>query len=436
MFLDEAKINIKAGDGGNGMVAFFKLKGGRKKIPSGGSGGRGGSVIIRAYKNLSTLYSFKKKIHFKAESGKSGGPNNKKGEDAKDLIIRVPVGTIVKTAKGEIIADLKEPGDEVVVAEGGIGGRGNAAFVSSRRRFPAFAESGEKTEDFWIELELRLVADVSLVGFPNSGKSTIISRISAARPKIADYPFTTLTPNLGVVTVDDQDFVVADVPGLVEGAHSGKGLGDKFLRHITRSSILAVILDGQRIIDESKDIIETFDILREEIKLYNMNLYRKDYIIVINKTDLINDEGKLNEVKKELERRSGKIVLPVSAITGEGLDEMVRCMHEKLSEYRKEASSIEEAGSSEEPEKVKIYRLSDKEQEWEKFEVEKIDNEYFVKNKKLERLVAMTDLENEEALDYLTDRLNKMGVADRLKKMGVEEGSTVIIGEFPFILKE
>jgi GTP-binding protein len=435
MFLDEAKINIKAGEGGNGMVAFFKLKGGRKKIPTGGSGGKGGSVIIRAYKNLSTLYSFKKKIHFKAESGKSGGPNNRKGEDAKDLIIRVPVGTVVKSSKGEIIADLKEAGDEVVVAEGGIGGRGNAAFVSSRRRFPAFAESGEKTEDFWIGLELRLVADVSLVGFPNAGKSTIISRISAARPKIADYPFTTLTPNLGVVTVDDEDFIVADVPGLVEGAHSGKGLGDKFLRHITRSTILVVVLDGQRIIDESEDIIKTFDILREEIRLYNMDLYKKDYIIVINKIDLIHDKDKLNKIKKELERRSGKSVLPVSAVTGEGLDEMVRCMHEKLSEYRKEASSIEEADSGE-PEKVKIYRLSDKEREWEKFEVEKMNDEYIVKNKKLERLVAMTDLENEEAVDYLMDRLNKMGVADRLKKMGVEEGSTVIIGGFAFVLKE
>ena len=435
MFLDEAKINIKAGEGGNGMVAFFKLKGGRKKIPTGGSGGRGGSVIIRAYKNLSTLYSFKKKIHFKAESGKSGGPNNRKGEDAKDLIIRVPVGTVVKSSKGEILADLKEAGDEVVVAEGGIGGRGNAAFVSSGRRFPAFAESGEKTEDFWIELELRLVADVSLVGFPNAGKSTIISRISAARPKIADYPFTTLTPNPGVVTVDDEDFIVADVPGLVEGAHSGKGLGDKFLRHITRSTILVVVLDGQRIIDESEDIIKTFDILREEIRLYNMDLYKKDYIIVINKIDLIHDKDKLNKIKKELERRSGKSVLPVSAVTGEGLDEMVRCMHEKLSEYRKEASSIEETDSGE-PEKVKIYRLSDKEREWEKFEVEKMNDEYIVKNKKLERLVAMTDLENEEALDYLMDRLNKMGVADRLKKMGVEEGSTVIIGGFAFVLKE
>ena len=435
MFLDEAKINIKAGEGGNGMVAFFKLKGGRKKIPTGGSGGKGGSVILRAYKNLSTLYSFKKKIHFKAESGKSGGPNNRKGEDAKDLIIRVPVGTVVKSSKGEIIADLKEAGDEVVVAEGGIGGRGNAAFVSSRRRFPAFAESGEKTEDFWIGLELRLVADVSLVGFPNAGKSTIISRISAARPKIADYPFTTLTPNPGVVTVDDEDFIVADVPGLVEGAHSGKGLGDKFLRHITRSTILVVVLDGQRVIDESEDIIKTFDILREEIRLYNMDLYKKDYIIVINKIDLIHDKDKLNKIKKELERRSGKSVLPVSAVTGEGLDEMVRCMHEKLSEYRKEASSIEEADSGE-PEKVKIYRLSDKEREWEKFEVEKMNDEYIVKNKKLERLVAMTDLENEEAVDYLMDRLNKMGVADRLKKMGVEEGSTVIIGGFAFVLKE
>src|SRR4030042_5567054 len=267
MFLDEAKINIKAGNGGDGMVAFFNLRDGRKKIPSGGSGGKGGNVIIKAYENLSTLYGFKKKIHFKAENGKRGGPNNRKGEDAKDLIIKVPVGTIVRDNKGEIIADLDRADCKIIAAEGGAGGRGNASFTSSKRSFPACAEIGEETEYSWINLELRLVADVSLVGFPNCGKSTIISHISAARPKIADYPFTTFTPNLGGGTVDDEDFVIVDVPGLIEGAHKGTGLGDKFLRHITRSILLAFVLDGQRIIDEREDIIETFNVLREEIRL-------------------------------------------------------------------------------------------------------------------------------------------------------------------------
>jgi len=236
MFLDEAKINIKAGNGGNGIVTFFTLKGGVKKIPSGGNGGKGGGIIIKAAEDLSTLYGFKKKIHFKAENGKNGEPNNRNGKAGMDLIIKVPEGTVIKDRKGDIIADLDTPGDKIIIAEGGMGGRGNSSFLSAKRRFPAFAELGEKTEDFWIGLELKLVADVALVGFPNSGKSTIISRISAARPKIADYPFTTLTPNLGVVTVDDDSFVVTDVPGLIKGAHEGIGLGDKFLRHITRAA--------------------------------------------------------------------------------------------------------------------------------------------------------------------------------------------------------
>ncbi len=435
MFLDEAKINIKAGNGGDGMVAFFNLKDGRKKIPSGGSGGKGGNVIIKAYENLSTLYGFKKKIHFKAENGKRGGPNNRKGEDAEDLIIKVPVGTIVRDNKGEIISDLDRADYEIIIAEGGTGGRGNASFTSSKRRFPAFAEIGEEMEDFWINLELRLVADVSLVGFPNCGKSTIISRISAARPKIADYPFTTLTPNLGVVTVDDEDFVIADIPGLIEGAHKGTGLGDKFLRHITRSILLALVLDGQRIIDEREDIIETFNVLREEIRLYNMNLYNKDYIVLINKIDLIPDNDKLNKIKKILERKSGKSVLLISAFTGQGLNEMVWYLYGKLAVYRKEIYESKLAKSGK-PDKVKVYKLSDKDREWEKFEVEKKNEEYIVKNKKLERLVAMTDLENEEALDYLKYRLDKIGVGDRLKKLGIKEGSTVIIGKLVFLLED
>jgi GTP-binding protein len=435
MFLDEAKINIKSGNGGNGIVTFFNLKGGGRKIPSGGNGGKGGDVIIEATRDLSTLYVFKKKIHFKAENGKNGEPNNRNGKDGKDLIIKVPVGTIIKDVKENIIVDLKSPGDEIVIAEGGIGGKGNSSFVSSNRRFPAFAEIGEIMEDFWINLELRLVADVALVGFPNSGKSTIISRISAARPKIADYPFTTLTPNLGVVTVDDENFVVTDVPGLIKDAHKGMGLGDKFLRHITRSMILAVVLDGQRIIDERQDIIETFNILREEIRLYNIDVYKKDYVVLINKIDLVADSDKLNKIKKVLENKSGKSVFLTSAITGQGLDKLIWDLYKKVARYREELQKDKDIELKKQ-ERVKVYSLDKRNLEMEKIKIEKNNNEYIVKNKKLERLVAMTDLENEEALDYLKYRLKKMGIADRLKKMGVSEGSTVIIGSLVFSLIE
>jgi GTP-binding protein len=433
MFLDEAKINIKAGNGGDGMVTFFKLKSGAKRVPSGGNGGKGGDVIIQATGDLSTLYGFRKKIHFKAENGKRGESNHKNGKDGKDLIIDVPIGTVIKDNSKKIIADLDSPGSKVVVARGGIGGRGNSSFVSSKRRFPSFAEIGEKTGDFWVDLELRLVADVALVGFPNSGKSTIISRISAARPKVADYPFTTLTPNLGMVEINDEDFVVADVPGLIEGAHRGVGLGDKFLRHITRAAVLAVILDGQRIIDKTQDIVETFNILREEIRLYNTDVYEKDYLVVINKIDLVSDSSELDRIRKVIEKKSGKKVIMISAVTGKGLDELVKDLYQRVERYRKRQRKDEE-GSTGKTKKVRIYSLDESRWGIDKIEIEKNGSEYVVKNKKIERMVAMTDLGNEEALDYLKNRFKKMGIADRLKKMGVKEGSTVIIGDLVFSL--
>ncbi len=435
MFLDEAKINVKAGNGGNGMVAFFNLKSGRKKVPGGGNGGKGGDVIIQACSDMSTLYGFKKKVHFKAGNGKSGQPNNRKGEDGIDLIIKVPEGTVLIDGKSKTIADLDIAGKEIIIARGGAGGRGNASFVSSSRRFPAFAEIGEKAEDFWINLELRLVADVSLVGFPNCGKSTIISRVSAAKPKIADYPFTTLTPNLGVVTVDEENFVIADVPGLIKGAHKGSGLGDKFLKHITRSAVLAVVLDGERILDEREDIVETFNVLREEIRLYDKNLFKKDYIVLINKIDLISDSDKLSKIKSTLERKSGTSVFPISAVTGKGLDRMAWSLYEKVKACRKAASIEKEAGRKKE-DRIKIYKSVKKRDDTGGIVIEKSGNEYIVRNKKLERMVAMTDLENEEALDYLMYRLKRIGIANRLRKRGIEEGSTIIIGRLVFSLRD
>ena len=434
MFLDEAKINIKAGDGGNGLVSFFVLRGTKKKIANGGSGGKGGDVIIKASGNVSTLYGFKKRVHFKAERGRDGEPNNRSGRKGADLIIYVPVGTIIKDGK-KIIADLENEGKCYKAAEGGIGGRGNAGFVSQQRRFPGFAEKGEKVNDFWIEFELRLLADAALVGFPNAGKSTIISRISAARPKIADYPFTTLEPNLGVVSVGDDTFVVADIPGIIEGAHGGTGLGDKFLRHVLRAKILAVILDGSVLIDkEMAELIKTFDILRKELKLYDNLLYEKDYIIAVNKIDLFPTRIEIEKVKNELEKKSNNNVSLISAATGEGLKEFVIVLYKKIMQHKsQERITLKE---KQKEHSFKTYTVKKSSAVLGGIEIIKSGQEYIVKNKNLERMVSMTDLENEEALQYLKYKLKKLRIGDRLKKMGISVGSTVIIGELVFELTD
>jgi GTP-binding protein len=435
MFLDEAQINIKAGDGGNGIVSFFLLKGSYKKIACGGNGARGGNVIIKATPNLNTLLGFKKQVHFKAENGQAGMPNNKTGRTGEDLIIHVPTGTIIK-AGDQVLADLKKDGQEYLAAVGGSGGRGNANFVSQERRFPGFAEKGEKAEEAWINLELRLLADVALVGFPNSGKSTIISRISAAKPKIADYPFTTLTPNLGVVTYNDNVFVVADIPGIIEGAHKGVGLGIRFLRHVLRSKILAVVLDASLLLENEPDeLIKSFQVIRNEVKLYEPSLFKRDYIVIINKTDLFRDRDELDSAVKELKKKSRKPVLMISAVSGEGTDKLVKVLYERVLKAKLLLDETEKAKEVEEK-SYKVYSVGKKEHEKESFEITKVGEEYIVKNARLERLVSMTNLENKEALEYLKNRLKRMKIADRLKRMGIELGSTVIIGNLVFELLE
>ncbi len=433
IFLDEAQINMKAGNGGSGMATFFHLKTGGKKVANGGNGGKGGDIVIKANVNINTLYGFKKKIHFKAENGKSGSANNRSGRDGRDLIIDVPVGTMVRDHTRKMIADLSTEGDSVLIARGGMGGRGNASFTSQSRRFPAFAEKGEITDGSWIALELRVLADVALVGFPNAGKSTIVSRISAAKPKIADYPFTTLTPHLGVVPIGDEDFVVADIPGLIEGAHSGTGLGDRFLRHITRSALLAMVLDGQKLLepDGVKELIKTYDVLRKEIRLYNTEVYNKDFVIIINKSDLLEDRKLVRVASKKLGKEKKEVFI-ISAATGEGLDDLVSGLYKRVEVIREDAG-LADTGAGEDK-KIRIYEISKETIEDRKIEIIKRHDGYVVKNKRLERMVAMTDLENREALDYLKYRLKKMRVGDRLKQMGIDEGSTVIIGNLVFDL--
>ncbi|MDD3520209.1 MAG: GTPase ObgE [Actinomycetota bacterium] len=436
MFLDEAKINIKSGDGGSGSASFFVLKDRKKKIACGGNGGRGGDIIFRASANMSSLYNFKKKVHYKAKNGENGASNKRAGKNGEDLIIQVPIGTIIKNANKEILADLEEEGSEFIAAKGGIGGRGNASFVSQRLKFPSFAEKGEKTEEQWVELELRLLADVALVGYPNAGKSTLISKISNARPKIADYPFTTLVPNLGVVSSNETNYIVADIPGIIKGAHAGVGLGDKFLRHIMRAIFNVFVLDIEYITLSNIDISKNFLELRQELKLYNEELYRKNYIIAVNKIDILADRVLLKELKKKLRKHTDKDIIFISAFTGENIDIFLKTLTKTVIAERSKVHESHLQKESADSVKKAVYTLKEDEYLTDNLEVKNVNGEYVVKNKRLERMVSMTNLENEEALIYLRNKLKKMGIGDKLKKTGIPEGSTVIIGELVFELIE
>lgn len=322
MFIDKAKIFVKAGDGGNGCVAFHREKFVPMGGPSGGDGGKGGDVILLADKDLHTLMDFKYKKHYKAQRGQNGQGGNKKGKDGEDLIIKVPVGTVVKDAQtGEIIADLVEDGQRVVVAKGGKGGKGNAAFKTATNQAPTKAEPGEEGEERWIELELKLLADIGIIGFPNAGKSTLISALSKARPKIADYPFTTLTPVLGVLQLDVDDFVVlADIPGLIEGASEGVGLGHEFLRHIERTKFLIHLIDVSDFAE--REWKEAYQIINRELGNYSEDLLKKPQIVVANKIDALSDRSKLQEIREFFQSR-GIPFVSVSLITREGIEELI-----------------------------------------------------------------------------------------------------------------
>lgn len=327
MFIDYATIYVKAGKGGNGIVSFRREKYIPKGGPDGGNGGDGGNVIFRADKHLNTLLDFRYKKHYKAGDGENGKSSNKYGKKGEDVIIRVPCGTVIKDATtDELLADLVFDKQEAIIARGGKGGRGNAEFATSTNQAPRFAEKGKIGEEKKIELELKLLADVGLVGFPNAGKSTLISVISAAKPKIADYPFTTLVPNLGIVKVDEfKSFVVADMPGLIEGAHIGKGLGIQFLRHIERTRVIAFLIDCT-----SEDIKESYQILKNEIKLFNKEMISKPQIVVITKIDLI-DKTQLDKIKKiKFNDKQIKNIFYISAVTNSGIPELIKSMWKLL----------------------------------------------------------------------------------------------------------
>jgi len=335
MFIDKAKIYVKAGDGGNGCVAFLREKYVPFGGPAGGDGGKGGDIILIADSSLQTLMDFKYKRHYKAERGQHGQGGNKKGKDGEDLILKVPVGTVVKDAEmGEIIADLVKEGQSVVVVKGGKGGRGNAAFKSPTNQAPMVAEKGELGEEKWIELELKLLADVGIIGFPNAGKSTLISILSKARPKIADYPFTTLAPVLGVLQLDVNDYIVlADIPGLIEGASEGLGLGHEFLRHIERTKFLIHLIDVSDF--RERDPIDAFNIINKELEKYSSDLIKKPQIVVANKIDALSDKSLLDNLEKYFSER-GYPFVAVSLITRENIDKLVNLIKETRDRMKKE----------------------------------------------------------------------------------------------------
>ena len=416
MFYDSAKIYVRGGDGGNGCVAFRREKYVPEGGPWGGDGGRGGDVIFRGDEGLRTLVDFRYRRHYKADRGQHGRGKNMHGRSADDLVIRVPPGTIIRDEEtGRLLGDITTDGQIVIVAGGGRGGRGNSRFASAHNKAPTMAEKGEPGQERWVLLELKLLADVGLVGFPNAGKSTLIAQVSAARPKIADYPFTTLIPNLGVVTMGEgQSFVIADIPGLIEGAHTGAGLGHDFLRHVERTRVLIHVLDTAG--TEGRDPLDDFRVINRELKLYNEALAGRPQVIAANKIDLPDSNESLERLQNEF--GAAYEIFPVSAVTGTGIKELMSRVHHLLQELP-ENTDIEE-------ELEIVHRVQPR------FTIRREDGELVVAGREIEKHVAMTNLDNEEAVDRLQRIMQVMGLEQALRDQGAKNGDMVRIGDFAF----
>ncbi|WP_418790724.1 GTPase ObgE [Phosphitispora sp. TUW77] len=422
MFYDKAKVYVKGGDGGNGVVAFRREKYVPLGGPSGGDGGNGGSVVLNADEGLRTLVDFRYQRHYKADRGEHGQGKGMHGRGAGDMQISVPVGTIIRDAEsGELLADMTVHGQQVVVAAGGRGGRGNARFASAANKAPRIAEKGEPGQERWLDLELKLLADVGLVGFPNAGKSTIISRISAAKPKIADYPFTTLVPNLGVVRMPDgHSFIVADIPGLIEGAHQGAGLGHEFLRHVERTRVLVHLVDMAGV--DGRDPITDFRTINRELEAYNPGLAQRPQIVAANKMDLPGAAENYQIFKSEL--GDAVEIFPISAVTGKGVESLLYRVAEVLSEAlaAPEGAAIPE----------KVTRVSAEP----RFSVYRENDLFVVSGPEVERHYAMTDFGNEETIKRFLRILKAMGVDDELRRLGAKDGDTVRIGNLEFQFRD
>ncbi|HOW27825.1 MAG TPA: GTPase ObgE [Elusimicrobiota bacterium] len=412
MFVDRAQIFVSGGNGGNGCLSFRREKYVEKGGPDGGNGGRGGDVVLVTSTHLTTLYDLTYRPHFKAENGVNGQGANKTGRSGENLIIQIPCGTLVYHGE-HLLKDMKMPGDQLTVSRGGKGGRGNASFKSSVNTAPRIAEKGEAGETLTLNLELKLLADVGVMGMPNAGKSTLLSRLTAARPKIADYPFTTLTPNLGVARYKDRTFVVADIPGLVEGAHAGKGLGDEFLRHIERTRVLVHLVDVGTV--DSKTAYQNYQILNKELSAYSSRLSKKTQIVAANKMDLTDSAKTLKAFQKYLKK---VVVVPLSAVTGAGLDPLMAHIVRKLDR----ALPPEPTDSDE---TVRIVLEPD-------FVVRQEGDVFRVSGKKVERWIQITNFDQDEAIARLQKIFKKIGVEKELESHGAQPGSRVQIGNYEF----
>lgn len=420
MFYDYVQIYIKAGDGGNGIVAFRREKYVPMGGPAGGDGGRGGHVIFVGDHSLHTLIDFKYRQHYKASRGVNGQNKNMHGAAGEDLRLRVPLGTLIRNQDGQIIADIVDDGQEVIIARGGRGGRGNSRFATNRQKAPTVAENGEPGEELNLVLELKLLADVGLIGLPNAGKSTLLSKVTAATPKIANYPFTTLAPNLGVVDLDgESSFVIADLPGLIEGAATGIGLGHRFLRHAERTRLLLHVLDMAP--SEQRTPLQALDIINEELRLYREDFLNRPMLIVANKMDMPGADENLTELKQKIGDKHE--IFSISALTGDGLQPLLwriaqilaqlpktEPLHDKKEQLRHTVVSAEEP----------FVITPDENSVW------------VVSGTRVEKLVAMTDLENDDAVRRMQHIFIKMGLEEALIKAGVAAGDTVRIGNNEF----
>ena len=412
-FVDEGQLHVKAGDGGAGSVSFRREAHVAKGGPDGGDGGNGGDLWLVADRNVASLLAFRDHPHRRAVSGTHGAGKGRHGRSGAELEVPVPEGTVVRDLEGEVLVDLSSEGDRWLAGRGGQGGKGNARFLSNRRRAPSFAEQGETGEERWLNLELKLMADVALVGFPNVGKSTLISRISAAKPKIADYPFTTLEPNLGVVRLDDAEFVVADIPGLIEGASEGKGLGHQFLRHIERARVLVLLLDLAPI--DERGPLEQERILLEELGRYQPDLLRRPRVVVGSKADLAGSP----DAPGGDGWGGAEDLLPISAVTGDGLRPLVGRLATVVTDARAERPRPDRfAVHRPEPAGVRVEEAG--------------EGAWVVLGRPAERAVALSDLTNAEALSYAQGRLKRLGVDRALARAGAREGDRVRIAGFQF----
>lgn len=417
MFTDYVKIIAKAGNGGNGAISFRREKYVAAGGPDGGDGGKGGDIYFEVDPDSNTLIDFRYNKKFKAENGKNGEGAHRYGKSGEDLYIKVPIGTIVRDANtNEVLADLSNPGQKELILAGGRGGKGNSHFATSTRQAPRFAQDGEKGEERELILELKLLADVGLIGFPNVGKSTFLSMTTSATPKIADYHFTTLEPNLGVVKTEYGDsFVIADIPGIIEGASEGTGLGLQFLRHIERTRLLLHVIDVSG--SEGRNPVEDFYTINNELKQYSEKLSKRKQIIVANKIDAMQDENLYKELEK-IAKENNMEIFKISAATGEGVSELVKYVSSVLKTLPKE-DLIEITDR-------KVYTLNDDDE----YTIEREDGKFVIKGEAVEKIMRRVNISDNESLYYFQKSLDNLGVNEKLKKMGIKEGDIVKIADY------